>query len=518
MNKSKLSHLWVALVVALMAMTAQQAVADNCYWNNASGDSLWSNTGNWKNSIKPGSNNVDIVYLGNDCPDTAQGIILDEPVWTSAIHCIATGNRHYTITPVADETIRIGYSFGLNGSATRTVDLTINADLMIASLYLRVDCYGGLTTLNGSIGPSPSEQSSVYLAPYISTGWLVLGASNNISEIRSSTGTKLILNHPQAAGPTASSYIRSTFETLLLKTNNITINRLFVDGASLVLGVHESLAGQDVTMNIGYAEGQTRTITTLPRGGNDTFTVNLTGASTQSASWSLAADTILRMTNSILWGRLDWPDAAVVSGAGQVLIEANVALNTTNVYTGGTIIRSGQVDLKANNRLPTNGAVTVESTGILFLGAKSQQVSELQGDGTVRFSSVSTITTATNIVTTLLAPGLAGPGTLKFTNGGTLILKDTTTSSFELDALNATNDRVNFSHQSHLALAGKLRIVNLGGIETGDYTLFDRNGGTISGGFSELILPPRVEGTVEVVSGDVVLRVVVSQGSLIVIR
>ena len=191
------------ILVSLMILGCfiiEPVSAVDCYWNNTGGDNLWSNPNNWKNGNKPGSNDVDKVYLGNDCPDVPQTIILDEPAWIYAIYCTASGNRHYTITPVADETIRIGYYYGLNGSAARTVDLTINAEVLIASDYLRVYCYGGgLTTLNGTIGPSPSERTSSYLAPYTSTGWLVLGASNNISEIRSGAGTKIILNHRQAA-------------------------------------------------------------------------------------------------------------------------------------------------------------------------------------------------------------------------------------------------------------------------------------------------------------------------------
>lgn len=197
-----LKFIMVLLIGCFLNSPAQSA---SCYWTNGDGDSLWSNPANWKDNIKPGSNDVDRVYLGDDCDDEPQNIILDEPVWIYCMFCTATGNRDYTITPLSEETMRFSYVYGIQGSAARTVDLTINADLLIKSEYVRVDCYPDtITTLNGSIGPSPTErESNVYLFPSVS-GELVLGASNDINEIRTSI-SQITFNHKFAPGP----YIRS---------------------------------------------------------------------------------------------------------------------------------------------------------------------------------------------------------------------------------------------------------------------------------------------------------------------
>ena len=90
-------------------------------------------------------------------------------------------------------------------------------------------------------------------------------------------------------------------------------------------------------------------------------------------------------------------------------------------------------------------------------------------------------------------------------------------SEFELDTLVGPNDLVTMTTSTTaLTLGGDLSIINLGGLQFGDYTLFDLSGGPISGTFSSLSFSSLPEpqdpnqfavARIETSSGDVVLSI-----------
>ena len=188
-----------AIMTSLACGTALQAATR--YWSNAGGDSRWSNSANWTSSLKPSSN--DVVYLANNCSDEPQNIILDEDAWLSQIDCRATGNRHYTITPENDAFMRLN---SIVGSSSRTVDLTINADIRVALEYLRVRAYGGTTTLNGRVFPSPGERESMYLIAHYDNP-LALGGSNTFTHVMCQDNANIVVKNPHALGQ---GYVRTT--------------------------------------------------------------------------------------------------------------------------------------------------------------------------------------------------------------------------------------------------------------------------------------------------------------------
>jgi len=105
-------------------------------------------------------------------------------------------------------------------------------------------------------------------------------------------------------------------------------------------------------------------------------------------------------------------------------------------------------------------------------------------------------------------------------NNGTFILQSGCASVFELDAIAGTSDQVTFnSSGGNITLAGELNVENLGGLEPGDYKLFDLNGGTISGNFNSTNMPKSFLGEVSVSGGDVILTVTLEpQGTVILIN
>lgn len=225
------------------------------------------------------------------------------------------------------------------------------------------------------------------------------------------------------------------------------------------------------------------------------------------------------MTETIAWGSGAYKTWGSVHGEGRVVIDGTAKLYATNDYTGGTFIQSGSLNLYGSDRLPTNGIVSVEEPGVFYMRSNSQQLGELHGDGTVRFTEKNSGIPATNTVTGVLSPGIDGPGTLTFEYRGNLLLTETTTSIFELDALDGENDLVKFTGSIPvLTLGGTLKVVNLGNMETGTYTLFNMAGGTIEGQFDNLDLPSAIDGKVEIDGKDVVLRAYVRRGSMIILR
>ena len=112
-------------------------------------------------------------------------------------------------------------------------------------------------------------------------------------------------------------------------------------------------------------------------------------------------------------------------------------------------------------------------------------------------------------------------GELTFTESGTLAMTAAATSTFHLASIASSNDMAALSDASgNLTLAGGLTIVNLGTLEAGDYTLFDLNGGTISGAFSATNMPEKWLGAISTGTGDVVLTVTPApaKGTVITIR
>jgi len=271
-------------------------------------------------------------------------------------------------------------------------------------------------------------------------------------------------------------------------------------------------------------------VTVLPNEGTATgnLFIKVTKTSSHLAEWSLTTNSTLILDSAlgatVTWGANTDESVASISGSGALLVDGGnlVSFYPTNSYTGGTTVRSGILRIQASNLLPTNGDVVVESAGIFDTQTYSQTVKGLSGSGTVKMGAgISPL--STNTVNGTLAPGLYGAGTLTFSDPGVFVLGASSTSLFELNGLNGINDQVVMSYPTAaytgLELAGTLEVENLGGLEVGDYTLFDLNSGPISGGFSSINMPRSFLGAVNITSGDVVLEVTrAARGTVVVIN
>ena len=178
---------------------------------------------------------------------------------------------------------------------------------------------------------------------------------------------------------------------------------------------------------------------------------------------------------------------------------------------------SGPVEVEAGTlRLTTvptcanSNDVTLHAAGTLRLET-SALLGRLSGTGTNRFATLNSLNAA---LTRGISPGTNSTtvGTLTVdgsTNvtGCTIILGASSTNTFHLRAP-GDQDKVVFTNNAvNLTLNGALNIEKIDTLTSGDYTLFDLNGGTTSGGFTATNMPHGYEGTLATGSGDVVLTV-----------
>ena len=216
----------------------------------------------------------------------------------------------------------------------------------------------------------------------------------------------------------------------------------------------------------------------------------------------------------------DVPGRLVLSGTGT----APTRFRGVNTFSGGLEITDGGPGAAAFEiddtpaRLPDTGEIMIHTNGILEYNVSiADTVGSLTGVGIVRLGG-STITAAEGV-----APGTNDTmaGALTVDENGSLVLGSSSTNTFGLDALASPGDMVVMPNASgNLTLDGTLEVSDLGGLEPGDYTLFDLNGGTIGGAFTATNMPPKLLGSIDTSSGDVVLTVTLAPlaGTVITIR
>ncbi len=491
-------HILIVSVVVLgLAVSAVRAQS----WTGGGGaDNRWSNPANWNTGVPA----VGVIAtLANSAPNTPQIIDLDVSVSLSRLSCTATGNRDYTITTTNNSTITLTGSHDIY-CVDRTTTLTIDCDVWTTSADLQVDRYG-LTVLNGNCG-------GAYMSAQ-DTGELVLTGSNSLTYVWM-FGGEIFVKNPYAL---YSGYFQSKFPgggnpdgILSLGTSARIPGNLSAE-YPLDLRLRDS-GTNDVTLTVGGRCFGDR-ITVAPNAGTSTghLAIRLTVASSHEAEWTLATNSTLVFANAS--GTASWgsstanPHTGAVIGDGSVVVDSGnlVVVNSTNSYSGGTTVRGGILRIGANDRLPLDGDLTVLAGGTFDMLARNQTIRGLTGNGTVKLGSGTSGGTLT--VNGTLAPG-QGSGTLTFTDPGTVVLGAGATAVFELDALSGTSDQVALtSTTAGVTLNGTLEIRNAGGLQTGDYTLFDLNGGPISGGFTSIVFHNSYSGTLDTTSGDVVLSV-----------
>ena len=139
----------------------------------------------------------------------------------------------------------------------------------------------------------------------------------------------------------------------------------------------------------------------------------------------------------------------VISGVGALIKSGAgvLAIASASTYSGGTIINQGELRVRTSaNRLPTSGAVTVNSPGIFNLNNVSQEIGSLSGDGGVGLGGAtltiggSANTTFSGVIENTKNAGANGTtainGKVAKTGTGTLILQglNTYSGSFTISA------------------------------------------------------------------------------------
>jgi hypothetical protein len=186
----------------------------------------------------------------------------------------------------------------------------------------------------------------------------------------------------------------------------------------------------------------------------------------------------------------------------------NNGFSGVNTYTGGTEIEDGGVDalpfkLLGNGRMPDVGEILVHTNGVMDFNDINDTVGGLAGVG--RISLGKAVVTVNEGVS---------PGTNAWQTG-VLTVTSTSTSARVTLAASSTNlfhlrtpgdqDQVVIQGAGGLTLGGAIKIAGAPTVTSGSYTLFDLNGGALSGTMPALILPENCSGSVVTNSGDVVL-------------
>jgi hypothetical protein len=502
----------ISLVIILVLGNVSYGA--NRYWDNGGADNNWSTPANWTGDTLPVTG--DTVILENSAPDAAQVISLDTNVSLAAIRCNATGNRDYTIQTSNGSKLTLTGTYDVNGS-TMTVDWTLDIDLIVSGTEIRFyRTTNGTITVNGNIGPAGGTHQ--IWGDY--TGELVLAGSNTASETRNYGSGEITVKNSHALGDgTYRNY--GDGGTLSLATDTMIYNYLQV---SYPMNLRIKDAGSsDITLTVN-GQATEKKVTVLPNAGGSTgnLKVKLTLGSTHHAEWNLLSNsTVAFATASGVagWGHSNPAYGGWITGSGGVLVDcagsARVDCYITNDFTGGLVITNGSLFLRGgNDRLPTNGNVTVYSGATLRLyGGVTQMVGIVSGAGTVNMDGG-------DLTASGVASGDGGAGILTIAGQGNFILQSGSVSTFELDSIAGLNDLVTFSSSvATLTFAGALNVENLGGMETGDYKLFDLQGGVISGGFSSTNMPRGFLGEVSVSGGDVILSVTLApQGTVVMVK
>jgi autotransporter-associated beta strand protein len=108
-------------------------------------------------------------------------------------------------------------------------------------------------------------------------------------------------------------------------------------------------------------------------------------------------------------------------GAGSLTVGGSTALNGTSAATSVSV-NSGTLSLGGNNRLATDASVTLGAGTALGLGANSQQLAGLTGDGSVTTSASGSLNLNIASGSNTYAGSISGGGGLTKSGNGTLFL------------------------------------------------------------------------------------------------
>ena len=178
-----------------------------------------------------------------------------------------------------------------------------------------------------------------------------------------------------------------------------------------------------------------------------------------------------------------------IIGTGDLTVKgvgtSTLVLSGTNLYSGGTNIRSGAaLTVLGGHAIPDSSGVTIDNGGLLFVGA-NETIGSLSGAGAIRGASAGTtgLTTGANNISTSFSGSIADLGAAK------IALTKTGTGNFILSGANTYSGSTTVDGGTlsvNGSIANSTVTVSPGGTLGGGGTVGDTtiNGGTLAPGNS----------------------------------
>ena len=375
--------------------------ADNSSGSAASSLAIAGNVGGGSNVLFLGANGANISIsgaisgAGNTQSSTTTSLFKD-----GANTLTLSGNNTYTgDTRVTAGTLTVASGGNLGSGSDVFVSsgatLNINTNTTVASLQETGTSNGGVVAIgNGAVlTVNGADKGTLFQNSISGAGGLTMAGSGTTS--LSLYGTQSFSGATTVSGGKISTAVA-------MSTSGVTVSGgTFETSAANILGDSASVSVSSGTYTLG---------------GNDTV-----GSFTISGGTLGGSSTLTTSTYALNGGTV-----SANLGAGTLNVGGSATLNGT---AGATTVNvnSGTLTLGGSNRLSTSAAAAV--SGTLALGANSQTLTALTGNGTVSTTSGGALTLNIASGTNTFGGALTGAGGLTKSGLGKLVLSGTNTLS-----------------------------------------------------------------------------------------
>jgi len=346
---SVLALLAAFLVLGVGTALADPPAPDTHTWDGGGGDNNWTTAANWAGDTAPAAGD-DLVFSGTTRPANTNNF------------SAGTSFRSVSFTDAG---------FAITGNALTLTNGIINAGGTL-------DPVEGNTTWNLSTTLGAAQSFMV------NSGNLIFkGAINNGGFLLTVDGAgDSSIGYPSVGGAI-------TGTGGLTKTGAGTLTFFGPGSGRHTYGGDTTISGGVLQLGeenvIPYGAGRGGVVIgadgTLQLYRNSQTVNSLSGAGTVDSLYSspsLTVGTSDTSSDSSFSGTISGPVGLVKAGTWDLTLSG-----PNNTYRGATVISGGQLKLGLNNALPSEGSLIVNAGGTLDLNGHSQQVSSLEGGGTV---------------------------------------------------------------------------------------------------------------------------------------
>jgi len=337
------------LVLGVGTALADLPAPDTHTWDGGGGDNNWTTAANWAGDTAPAAGD-DLVFSGTTRPANTNNF------------SAGTSFRSVSFTDAG---------FAITGNALTLTNGIINAGGTL-------DPVEGNTTWNLSTTLGAAQSFMV------NSGNLIFkGAINNGGFLLTVDGAgDSSIGYPSVGGAI-------TGTGGLTKTGAGTLTFFGPGSGRHTYGGDTTISGGVLQLGeenvIPYGAGRGGVVIgadgTLQLYRNSQTVNSLSGAGTVDSLYSspsLTVGTSDTSSDSSFSGTISGPVGLVKAGTWDLTLSG-----PNNTYRGATVISGGQLKLGLNNALPSEGSLIVNAGGTLDLNGHSQQVSSLEGGGTV---------------------------------------------------------------------------------------------------------------------------------------